>query len=202
MKTLGLTGGMGMGKSSAAGLLRDLGVQVVDTDAIAHQLVEPGQPALAEIQNHFGPDIINAHGELRRDELGRRVFADPSARTALEGILHPRIRQVWQSQVAAWNSEGIEVGVVVIPLLFETKAETAFDSTICVACTTATQLERLKPRGWSHDQIAQRIQAQWPVEKKMASASFVVWSEGEISVLTEQLRRIFVNLGLQSFGSS
>src|SRR5438874_599217 len=93
-----------MGKTTAAGLLAQRGVAVVDTDVLARQLVEPGQPALLEIQNAFDSDVIASNGSLRRDELARRVFADPAAREKLERILHPRIREIWQSQLAFWRS--------------------------------------------------------------------------------------------------
>jgi dephospho-CoA kinase len=190
MKVFGLTGGMGMGKSTADKLLRERGVPVVDTDILARQIVEPGQPALAEIQRAFGPEIIGPDNRLRRDELARRVFSDSDARKKLETILHPRIRQFWQEQVASWRAEGQTRGVVVIPLLFETEAQANFDAVICIACSRATQYQRLQTRGWNREQIDQRIQAQWPVEKKMESANFVIWTEGSVEVHAEQLRRI------------
>jgi dephospho-CoA kinase len=190
MKLFGLTGGIGMGKSTGARLLHERDVPVVDTDALARQLVEPGQPALAGIRRHFGSDIVDGDGRLRRDELARRVFADPTARRELEGILHPRIRQLWQAQVAAWRGEGRSRGVVVIPLLFETDARAKFDAVICAACTRASQFERLEARGWTREQIERRLEAQWPVEKKMELADFVIWTEGSMEAHAEQLRRV------------
>lgn len=190
MKVFGLTGGIGMGKSTADQLLRERGVAVVDTDLLARQIVEPGQPALAEIQNTFGKDIVGADGRLRREELARRVFADPVSRKQLEDILHPRIRALWLAQVEAWRAEGRPMAVVVIPLLFETNSTAQFDATICVACLAATQRRRLQARGWSAEQIDQRIHAQWPVEEKMALADFVVWTEGGLDVHAAQLGRI------------
>ena len=147
MKVLGLTGGVGMGKSASAQLLRERGVPVVDTDDLARQVVELGQPGLAEVQQAFGPEIVGADGRLRRQELAQRVFADPAARKRLEDILHPRIRALWRAQVEAWRQEGCPLAVVVIPLLFETKAEAELDPTICVACSVATQKQRLLARG-------------------------------------------------------
>jgi len=190
MKTFGLTGGIGMGKSTSAQLLRDRGVAVVDTDALARQLVEPGQPALAEIIGCFGPDIVAPDGRLRRDELARRVFSDEASRRRLENILHPKIRELWLKQLEAWRAEGCPLAVVVIPLLFETGAERRFDSTICVACSAATQHQRLQARGWGPDEIKQRIGAQLSAEKKMHLSDFIIWTEGEVAVHTEQLERI------------
>jgi len=190
VKVLGLTGGVGMGKSASAELLRSRGIPVVDTDDLARQVVEPGQPALAEVQAAFGSEIIGADGQLRRDELARRVFADPAARKRLEDILHPRIRALWRVQVEAWRQEGRSLAVVVIPLLFETSAEAELDATVCIACTTATQHQRLLARGWSPKELEQRVRAQWPVETKMARSDYVVWTEAGLDVHAAQLDRI------------
>ena len=190
MKTFGLTGGIGMGKSTAADLLRKQGLPVVDSDVIARQIVEPGQPALAEVQRLFGGEIAGADGRLRRDELARRVFTDAEARRRLEGILHPRIRAVWQAQLESWRVEGRPAAIAVIPLLFETAGARHFDATICVACSAKTQRQRLRARGWTDEQIDQRLAAQWPAEQKMALADYVVWTEGGLDVHEAQLQRI------------
>ena len=187
MTLLGLTGGIGMGKSVSDNLLRQRGLPVIDTDLLARQLVEPGLPALAEIQQAFGQAIVGSDGRLLRHELAQRVFADPAARKQLEQILHPRIRVLWQSQVAAWRAENRPLAVVVIPLLFETEAQSEFDYTICVACSGPTQFQRLLARGWLPVQIEQRLQAQWSVEKKMAQADYVIWTEGDLETHAAQL---------------
>lgn len=194
MKSLGLTGGIGMGKSTAAELLRQRGVAVVDTDQIARDLVEPGQPALEEIAAAFGREMLGPDGRLRRDGLAEKVFADTAARRQLETILHPRIREVWQAQLHSWEAEGRGLGVVVIPLLFETQAQPAFSATVCVACTAAAQQERLAARGWTPEQIRQRVKAQMSIEKKIALADFLVWTEGGLDVHAEQLDRILRQL--------
>src|SRR2546421_12195011 len=147
MRFLGLTGGIGMGKSASETILRQRGVPVIDTDLIARQLVEPGAVALSEIQKIFGPAVIGPDGQLLRRELASRVFSEPAARKQLEAILHPRIRAVWKSQVALWRSENQPLAVVIIPLLFETDAQSEFDATLCIACSLATQRQRLIARG-------------------------------------------------------
>jgi dephospho-CoA kinase len=198
-----------MGKSTAATLLAQRGVTIVDTDILARQVVEPGQPALVEIRQAFGAEMIASDGSLRRDQLARRVFSDSAARKRLEGILHPRIRQIWQSQLADWRARpGSEASVpgdrdhsgtqhsntryfcVVIPLLFETQAEREVDATLCVACSSATQHQRLSSRGWNAEQINQRIKSQLPIEEKMARADYVIWNEGSVDVLAAQLQRV------------
>ena len=190
MRLLGLTGGVGMGKSACASLLRDRGFPVIDTDNLARQVVEPGQPALSEVSRLFGPEILDAQGGLRRDLLAHRVFADPALRRQLEAILHPRIRALWLAQAQSWRSEGRALGAVAIPLLFETGAEKEFDAVVCIACSPATQLERLRSRGWPDEQINQRIQAQWPIENKMSKSNYVIWAEGSLEIHGAQLDRI------------
>ena len=190
MVLLGLTGGIGMGKSACAQLLRARSVPVVDTDEVAREVVEPGQSALEDIRRAFGPSVFGSDGCLLRDQLARRVFAVPEARTQLEAILHPRIRERWHAQAATWRNEGRPLAVVEIPLLFETGAQQEFDATICVACSAATQRDRLLARHWSPEEIEQRLRAQWTPEAKMARADYVIWSEGSLDVHAQQLERI------------
>jgi dephospho-CoA kinase len=194
MKLLGLTGGIGMGKSTAAEFLRRRGAQVVDADELARQLVQPGQPALNEIRDAFGEKIVAPGGWLRRNELARIVFSDATARKKLEAILHPRIRERWLAQVEIWRKENRALAVVVIPLLFETRAESHFDKIICVACSAPARRERLLARGWTPEQIQQRLAAQWPVEQKISRADFVVWTDGALDTLAQQIERICVKL--------
>jgi dephospho-CoA kinase len=189
-KVIGLTGGIGMGKSTAADLLEKRGVAVCDTDLLARQVVQPGQPALEEILAAFGRQVIGPDGCLRRDEVARMVFSDPARRQQLEAITHPRIRDLWRTQVESWRAEGRTRGVVVIPLLFETSAATHFDFVICVACSAASQRQRLAVRGWNEDEIERRITAQWPAQKKMDVSDYVVWTEAGVDVHEAQLRRI------------
>jgi dephospho-CoA kinase len=194
MKLCGLTGGVGMGKSTAAGFLLQAGAKVIDTDDIARELVQPGQPALQDIQKEFGAEILSPHGGLRRDALARLVFADASARKRLEDILHPRIRERWLKQVEQWRRQQCLLAVVVIPLLFETQAESHFDKIICVACSAASQRERLHSRGWNVEQAQQRITSQMPVDQKIASSDHIVWTEGLPEVHRNQILQILGNL--------
>jgi dephospho-CoA kinase len=180
-----------MGKSTCADWLQQWGAPVVDTDKLAHGLTQPGSPALAEISAAFGASFLDPAGRLNRSALAELVFADPSARQRLEAILHPQIAAAWAAQVAQWRAAGASLGVVVIPLLFETGAETAFDRIVCVACSRATQASRLAARGWSPMETNRRIAAQLPVEQKMDRADYVLWTEGGVEVLGEQARRVF-----------
>ena len=211
MKVCGLTGGVGMGKSAAAQFLRQHGAQVVDADELARQLVEPGQPALMEIQTAFGKSVVATDGRLRRDALAQIVFSEPAARKRLEAILHPRIRERWLAQIETWRaapkrSDGGRGGngplaVVAIPLLFETQTESAFDKIICVACSAPTQRQRLLSRGWTPVQIQQRLAAQWPIEQKITRADFVVWTEGAPDACAQQIDQIVARLQERSANS-
>lgn len=190
MKLFGLTGGIGMGKSAAERILAERAIPLIDTDLLARKIVEPGEPALREIQRAFGTNVIDPEGRLRRDELARIVFSDPAARHKLESLTHPLIRDLWKREAELWRAQQREIGVVVIPLLFETGAEREFDATICIACSIETQQKRLSERGLDSGQISQRVAAQWPIEKKIAKADFVVWSEGSLEILAAQLDRV------------
>lgn len=195
MISLGLTGGIGMGKSTAADLLARRGVPVVDTDQLARDLVAPGQPVLAEIRTQFGPEMLAADGSLNRTAMARRVFGDPQERQRLEALLHPLIRAAWHARLAAWSRAGEALAVVVIPLLFEVGAEAELDLTLCVACSASTQRERLLVRGWNEADIAARLAAQWPAERKLALARYGIWNEGRQEVLAAQLDRILASRG-------
>lgn len=195
MKLCGLTGGVGMGKSTAAAFIQARGVKIIDTDHLARDLVQPGQSVLGEIQKVFGETIIAPDGSLRRGELANIVFADAAVRGKLEAILHPRIRERWIAQIESWRNENCPLAVVVIPLLFETHAESHFDKIICVACAENSRRERLLKRGWTPDQIQQRIAAQMPVTEKIARANFVIWSEGDLENHSRQVDCILASIG-------
>jgi dephospho-CoA kinase len=190
MKVLGLTGGIGMGKSTAARCFLERGVRVVDTDDLARELVEPGQPALEEIRENFGAGVLDGEGRLIRASLARLVFQDVAARGRLEGILHPRIRGRWLELLGTWRREGATHACVVIPLLFETSAEKDLDEVVCVACTEKTQATRLASRGWTEEQIRGRVGAQLPLGEKIARSRHVLWNEGPLEVLGAQVGRV------------
>ncbi|SVE17120.1 uncharacterized protein METZ01_LOCUS469974 [marine metagenome] len=180
-----------MGKSTAAKLLREQGVPVVDSDDLARDVVAVGEPALAEVYEIFGAEFMDAQGQLDRGKMAAHIFGNDAERKKLEAIIHPRVRECWLLQMESWRAENVPLGVVVIPLLFEVGAEGEFDSVICVACTGNTQRERLRARGWDDVQIAARIAAQMDVAEKIERANQVVWTEGDINLLREQLQSIF-----------
>jgi len=191
MTSLGITGGIGTGKSEVAAHLGRLGVPVLDTDAIARDLVEPGCPALSEIVDAFGGGLLEASGRLDRAALATLVFADVTARQRLEDILHPRIFEAWMAWLDGCRRRpGLRVAAVVIPLLFEKGYSGRFDRIAAVACSPATQRRRLLGRGWTEVEIDQRLAAQWPMADKFRRADFGLWSEGCLEVLQEQVQAV------------
>lgn len=162
----------------------------MDSDALARLATEPGTPGLAEIREAFGIEMLHRDGSLNRARLAEMVFGQAEARERLEAILHPRIAQAWRVQVQQWAREGQARAAVLIPLLFERGYEAEFSAIITVACTAASQRERLGERGWSEGDIHARNAAQLPVEEKITRAHFVVWTEGSIDVHARQWDRI------------
>lgn len=189
-RVLGLTGGVGMGKSTAARLLKKVGLPVVDSDDLAREAVQPGTEGLAEIADEFGEGFLKADGSLDRDKMASKVFQDEAARKRLEAIIHPRVRIVWEKQIDQWREQKRPVGVVVIPLLFEVDLQDSFDAVLCVACTANTQRARLRERNWNDAQITARIAAQMDIAQKMDLADHVLWNEGAPELLMDQMKEI------------
>jgi dephospho-CoA kinase len=192
---IGITGGIGMGKSAVSDYLVRKGEAVVDTDIIARRLVEPRQPALTEIQSLFGAGVINPDGTLNRSALAEVIFASAEKRAALEAILHPRIRCDWKAWAEERAREGRTRAVVVIPLLFETAAEKELDLVICVASSNRTQARRLSTRGWSDQEIAARLASQLSIREKIDKAHRVIWNDSSLDVCELQVDRILISLG-------
>ena len=191
MLVVGLTGGVGMGKSTLAEFLRERGEPVIDTDAIAREVVAPGSDGLAEVLRRFGPEFSAEDGSLNRQKLAEEVFNAPERRKLLESILHPRIRARWKEQVASARAEGRPRAVVVIPLLFETGAEKELDRTVCVACSDGVQMTRLRARGWTAEEAKKRVAAQWPATRKMDLSDGVIWNDSTLEICREQAMRLF-----------
>jgi dephospho-CoA kinase len=194
MRFIAVTGGVGMGKSAVAEYLARRGERVVDTDVLARELVEPGEPALAEIKSTFGEAMLNREGALDRRALANLVFHDANARRQLEAILHPRIRAAWKAKGTEWRAAGAARGFAIIPLLYETGGETEVDAVICVGCSRETQRARLHTRNWADEEIDRRIAAQAPITQKLDRANFVIWNESTLAICEEQCARILSSI--------
>lgn len=194
MKWIGLTGGLGSGKSTAASFLRKKGWPVIDADQIAHQVLAPGTPGLTKVLEQFGKDLLLTSGELNRRELGMRVFGHPDRLLALEKIVHPLVQDEVSRQRQAFQQAGFQKAFYDVPLLFE-KNIGGFDSVVVVTASPSVVHGRLKARnGWSDDEIAKRLSSQIPLSEKEKRADHVVWNDGELSALESAIDRMLENL--------
>lgn len=199
MLKVGLTGGIASGKTFVVGLLRDFGCHVLDADATAHQVMEPGQPAHAEIVAHFGAEILDPAGRIDRPRLGAIVFADAAERAALNAIVHPRVYEAqarWLAEVAAGDPGGI--AVIDAALMIETGSWRRFDRLVVVHCQPEIQLARLMERnGLTREAAGARIAAQLPVAEKLRYANFTIDTSAgfddtrrQVELLYRQLREL------------
>jgi dephospho-CoA kinase len=186
---VGLTGGIGCGKSEVANVFAALGVDVVDTDALAHALVAPGEPALDEIRNAFGADLVEASGRLDRAGLRRRVFADDHARSRLEQILHPRIGAAAQREVNRWAGP---YGILMVPLLLEKSGLRAIvDRVLVVDCSEEDQVRRVVQRsGLAPADVRAIMATQVDRRTRLVQADDVIDNEGPRSALEPQVRAL------------
>ena len=198
MLLVGLTGGIGSGKSTVARLLEKRGAVVFDADLLAREAVEPGTPGHAAVIERFGADVLAPGGELDREALASIVFADPSARRDLEEIVHPEVRRLFAEGSEAYRDTD-RVVVFSAPLLVETGMHTAFEILVVVSATVGTQIERLmRQRGMSEPSIRARIDAQAPLEDKAAAADFLIDNEGSLDELESQVERLWNDLSARA----
>ncbi len=185
MWVIGLTGGIGSGKTTVGDRFAQHGVPVVDTDLLARELVEPGQPALAEIVAHFGPDCLDAGGRLQRTRLRDRVFANADGRQRLEAILHPRIRHLARERIAALTAPYC---LVVIPLLVETGMADWVHRILVIDVPEAEQIRRVMARDQVNEMQARRIlTAQASRAERLAIADDVLENAGDLKDLDHQI---------------
>jgi len=197
MLRLGLTGGIASGKSAVAAMLRDIGFAVLDADSLAHQLIEPGQPAYGEILREFGPLITDAHGRIDRARLAALVFADRAKLDRLNAIVHPRVAEVVLRQLDEWARQGMrDATFVEAALLIESGIHKHLDGLVIAWCRPEQQLERLIARGLSESEARRRIDAQMPVEEKLRFATEKIdcsesleQTRQQVAALAAKLRR-------------
>jgi len=188
MLRIGLTGGIGSGKSSVAALFADLGVPIIDMDVLAREVVMPGQPALQEIKKIFGVQICNDDGELNRRELRDIIFADPDKRKQLEDIVHPRIRERAKNLIDEMDTPYC---IIVIPLLFETGRQDTIDRILVVDTSIENQLQRTMQRdNISEDYVQNIIATQVDRQTRLDQADDVINNTGDIIRLKDQVNRL------------
>ena len=193
---VGLTGGIATGKSTVSDMFRSLGAVIIDADLLARQVVEPGEPAYADIVTEFGPDVVQVDHALDRKRLGAIVFADPERRRRLEAITHPRIRERFARRVQELTDQGFE-GVVIFdaPVMIESGNYRNMDRLVVVATDEATQRARLHARDRADEaEVTRRIASQMPLAEKVKLADYVIDNSGERSATQDQVRRVHAAL--------
>jgi dephospho-CoA kinase len=189
---IGLTGGIGSGKSTVASMLAAKGAVIIDADQISREIVEPGQPALDEIVASFGPSVLRADGTLNRGELARLAFADKDQTKRLNAIMHPRISAESAARIAAAPAGSIVV--YDMPLLVETKQDSAVDHVIVVDVPVETQRERAIGRGLEAEDVDRRIEAQATREQRLAVAHTVIDNSGSLEMTQAQVDSLWASL--------
>ncbi|HHM05321.1 MAG TPA: dephospho-CoA kinase [Gammaproteobacteria bacterium] len=188
MLKIGLTGGIGSGKSTVARFFSELGVPVLDADEVARDLVRPGQPALAEITAAFGADVLDQDGRLNRARLRQRAFASAAARRRLETILHPRVYAELAARLARLCAPYC---IVVVPLLVETAPPGLVDRVLVVDVPETVQRQRLQARdGWPEEELEQVLAAQTSRARRLQAADDVLPNEGGVDALNKAVRRL------------
>jgi len=188
---LGITGGIATGKSTLTALMEKLGWKMIDSDLVTHNLYQAGADGARILVDTFGPSILNHDQSVNRTLLGQIVFADSSKRELLNSRIHPLVRAEWQRQhrELSLSQPGHPVAVI-IPLMFEAKTENWFESIACTACSPEEQARRLGTRGYNTTQINQRLQAQWPMARKMERSHIIIWNDGSRELLQAQAARL------------
>jgi dephospho-CoA kinase len=186
---IGLTGGIGSGKSTVAGLLAEHGARVVDADRIAREVVEPGTPGLAAVVAEFGEQLLTADGALDRPALAAIVFGDPAARARLDAVVHPLVRRRAAELVAAAPADAVVVQDV--PLLVETGQAGSYDLVLVVETDLATRVARLEARGLTADDARARIASQATDEERRAVADVVLRNDGDRDDLAAAVDRFW-----------
>jgi len=195
VKVIGLTGGIATGKSTVAAMLQQLGARIIDADALAREIVEPGKEAWQEIVSAFGREILRADQSIDREKLRRQVFEDQQARKRLESITHPRIRTLAQQRIQQLAAEGAEIIVYMAPLLFENQAHLWLRPVILVACDLAKQKKRLRDRDkLTEGQIRQHLKAQMSLAEKRKLADSIIENNGSVEELKKQVQEVWEEL--------
>ena len=188
MLKVGLTGGIGCGKTTVAKVFAQLNIPVIDADEIAHRLVVIGQPALAQIQQEFGADILSPDGSLNRKKLRELIFSDLKQKQKLESILHPLVYQAIQAELKQLNTPYC---IICIPLLFETNMSHFVDRILVVACSVETQIERVRSRdNMSVERIQSIIDGQASRAFRIEKADDLIENSGTDDKLAERVKKL------------
>jgi dephospho-CoA kinase len=196
---VGLTGGIGAGKSTVADLFSQKGAVVIRSDELARQVIEPQTPGFQQVIDRFGKDLVNAEGYIDRAKLAQIVFHDDAALKDLENIVHPLVRSKTNQIIDQHTSETIIVNE--IPLLLEKKMESLFDFLVIVISSEKNRLERLAHRGLTAEQATARMAKQVSDEQRKAAADFLIVNDGNLDQLEADVEKIWQTLQERSFKS-
>jgi dephospho-CoA kinase len=191
-----LTGAISTGKSVVASMLAGMGAHIIDTDLIAREVVEPGQPALREIEDYFGKDVINPDGTLNREKVRDQIIRDTEKRNKLNGFTHPHINRIVMERIGYFNrlNDGMPI-IIDVPLLYESGWDRLFPDAILVYVPTQIQIERLMKRDHLDRHTAKlTIAAQMSIEDKKGKARFVIDNSGTLAETRRQLVELFEKL--------
>jgi dephospho-CoA kinase len=195
MRSIGLTGGIGTGKSSVSGMLREKGVTVIDADEATRAVQSRGSDGLRRLVDEFGTSILTPDWSLDRARLAAIAFADPEARQRLNAIVHPLVREWMADRQTAAEVQGLPYVVLDIPLLFESAGAAAFDEVILVYAPEEVALRRLvEHRGMTEEQARARIAAQMPIEEKRGLARYVIENTGTLEQLRARTDRVWAEV--------
>ncbi|GAB2497201.1 Dephospho-CoA kinase [Corynebacterium atrinae] len=195
MLRIGLTGGIGSGKTTVADLLRSHGLPVIDADLIARDVVKPGEPALAELAEAFGHDILNEDGSLNRSLLATRAFVDAKHTELLNSITHPRIKAETARRFAVAEAAGEKAVVYDMPLLVDNGLDKDMDLVVVVNVDAETRVSRLvKWRGLTEEDARRRLDAQISDEQRLAAADVVIDNNGHLECLDRQIADLMVRI--------
>jgi dephospho-CoA kinase len=198
MLRVALTGGIATGKSYCLAKFASFGVPVIDADKLARDAVAPGSPALAAVASRFGAAIVRPDGSLDRAALGRIVFTDRAARADLEAIVHPEVYHRINEWFASAPAK-TRLAIADVPLLFETGHNHDFDRVVVAACSPAEQMRRLVTRdGLSESDARARLNAQWPIEEKVARGDYIIRTHGTLADTDLQVKKTYELLVAES----
>lgn len=195
-KCFALTGAIGTGKSAVASMLAEMGAHIIDTDLIAREVVEPGQPALRDIEDYFGKDVINPDGTLNREKVRDQIIRDPEKRNKLNSCTHPRINQIVMDRIGGFNTMNDGMPVIIdVPLLYESGWDRFFPDAILVYAPLPIQIERLMARDRLDRPTAElTIAAQMSIEDKKGRARFIIDNSGTLEETRRQVTALFDKL--------
>ena len=196
MVIIGLTGGIGSGKSSVAEMFKDEGAHVIDFDYLARVVVEPDTDAWRDIVDHFGSEILCSDRTINRSKLAEIVFSDEKSRKVLEGFIHPRIFEKRDTLLKDIKKQDPKAIVIIdVPLLFELSLKGEFDKVVLVYVSRAVQIKRAVKRGlFTEEEVEKRLKVQMPIEEKKLGSDYIIHNEGGLKTTRDQVKKVIHEL--------